>query len=507
MAQKSVRVAPLVWLLGLGACTSVLGIEDLHEGPRSEAVGGAKDGTSGSGVQGGNSASAGTTASGGKNASAGTTANGGSGQSAGTGNETVGGAGPGAAGSVSDAGAGGAAVTPSGDVHGKLMDRWGSAIANVTILLGSEQVQTDSSGAFTLTDVAEEYTLRVLVPGTVWVFQGLTRRDPTLQIYSGRTPRSAYLEVTSAGATKGTNDQLSLAVGAASGSYEYADIGIDAPVTLSLDWDGPATTAATVHGLLWTKNATTKLPVSYKAFDDQSIMLTDDVDATKTLSMAAKSGIGTGTLSGTATPVADGTRVNSVFVRYTSGGSIQIVNDTPKADAFSYVVPKNLATGTTFTLAAWEGSYDGPLGMVHKDGLAADGATGTLQIPAPPVVVGPRAVAVDTSTSFKYGKGAGGGATFLVIIHRITTEAQKLCVVTAKTSFAVKDLVDSEFAFTSGADYEWWVETHGSFPSVDAMTGTNGFVDEFSMNYIRPVGTHPQDGTYAYTTTYALTGK
>jgi hypothetical protein len=309
------------------------------------------------------------------------------------------------------------------------------------------------------------------------------------------------------GAMLATNDQLSLAVGAPSGSYEYADIGVDSPVTLSLDWDGPATTSATVHGLLWSKNATTKLPVSYKAFDDQSITLTDNVDAAKTLSMATKAGIATGTLTGTAIPVADGTRTNSVFVRYKSGGSIQIVDDTPKADAFSYVVPKGLVAGTTFTLAAWEGSYYGPLGLVHKDGLAAGATTGTLQIPAPPVVIGPAATEVDNSTTFKFGKGAGAGATFLVIIHRITTEAQRICVVTSKTSFAVKDFVDSEFAFTPGEDYEWWVETHGSYPSVDAMAGPTGYVDEFSLNYTKPVGTQPKDGTYAYTAAYSITGK
>lgn len=506
MTQRSTRIAPLAWLLGLGACTSVLGIEDLHEGPRSNAVGGTHDGASGSGTQGGNSSSAGTISGGGTGANAGASASGGSGQDAGAGNEPVGGAMPGAAGATGDAGAGGATVAPSGAVHGKLIDRWGAPIANITVLLGNEQVQTGMDGTFTLADVPQEYTLRVLVPGTVWVFQGLTRRDPMLQIYSGRTARSAYLEVTSMGAVLGTNDQLSLAVGAPSGSYEYADIGVDSPVTLNLDWDGPATTAATVHGLLWTKNATTKLPVSYKAFDDQNMMLTDDVDATKTLSMAAKSGIGTGTVTGTATPVADGVRANSVFVRYTSGGVIQIVEDTPKADAFSYVVPKNLAAGTTFTVAAWEGSYYGPLGLVHKDGLAPDSATGALKIPAPPVVLGPKATAVDSSTPFKFGKGSGGAGTFLVIIHRVTTEAQRLCVVTSKTSFAVKDLVDSEFAFTSGAEYEWWVETHGSFASVDAMAEA-GFVDEFSMNYTKPVGTHPQDGTYAYTSVYSITGK
>ena len=42
--SRATRLTPLVWLLGLGACTSILGIDDLHEGRRPGSGGEATTG-------------------------------------------------------------------------------------------------------------------------------------------------------------------------------------------------------------------------------------------------------------------------------------------------------------------------------------------------------------------------------------------------------------------------------------------------------------------------------
>jgi hypothetical protein len=393
-----------------------------------------------------------------------------------------------------------------GKVTGKVVDRFGVPVGSVPVQIGESLVSTNDKGVFTVEDVPATYEVSLLVEGNGWVYQDLTRRDPTLQVFRGHPAHTAYVRVTSANATLGTNDQLTLGGGMPTGtSDEYTDIGVDSYVTFGLGWEGGTTSNSTVHGLLWTLDPATKLPTSYKAYDGKPVALTSGVDATLTLDMSPKviaSGVVTGTVAPRVTPIGSGSRHNSVFVRFSSGASIQVVDHTPTVDAFSYVVPTLAAS--SITVAAWEGLYEGPLGMVHKDGLSPGAATGTLSIPAPPKLLKPLGGTVDEMTPFSFQGSPDNAGAFVVVLNGFNTTS-RLYIVTAQQKLPrLPTVVDGAWtlAHASGGaapiEYEWWVETHGSFATVDEMTGPDGYFDEFGVNYITPVAIHQHDGTYTY---------
>jgi hypothetical protein len=495
-ATRALRMSPLVWLLALGACTSVLGIEDLHEGPRDGETGGSDNTTSGktnsagkNNNSGGSDDTGGTTGSGGKTGAGGKTSNNG-----GTGNVA---ADAGMGNVAADGGAPeGGAPNPAGPVHGKVIDRWGMPVANVTVQIGAEQVSTSDDGTFTVKDAAGTYDASLLIEQVGWVYQDLTRRDPTLQVYSALNSRDTWVQVGFKNGKLGTNEVISVAFGTPTGTTEDNGVGTDDTFPMTPDWDGGPTTSATGHSLYWTINPTTKLPVSYKGYDAQAITLNSEIDtATMTFDLAAKVIAGKA-VTGTAVPYGQGDRHNSVFMRFTSGASIQVVDDQPAANAFTYMTP-TLAT-SSITFAAWEGSPLGPLGLIHKDGLKPGDAVGTLDIPAPPRLTKPLNLAknVDPTGPFVYQPSADNSGTFVVTI---TMPDAAVHVVTHRTSFPFPNVVDNAFVLTAGVDYYWYVETHGSFKTVDEMTGPTGFVDDFSKNYVTPVGSKPASGTYTST--------
>jgi hypothetical protein len=506
-------------LLGLGACTSILGIEDLHEGSRPGS-----GGDPGSGASENTSGDSGKATTGGKTSPGGSPTGVAGAENAGAGNESGGGTDSGGTnsggtdngGAGNEAGSGGVAEPVLGTVTGKVIDRWGVPVGNVTVQIDGAQVSTDAKGGFSIDDVAASYDLSLLIEGSGWVYQDLTRRDPTLQVYRGHAYHYSYVDVTSSNATLGVNDQLSLSAGTATGTYEYADIGIDSSVSLRAEWEGGTSIASTLHGLEWTKNAATDLPSAYKAYDSKPLALASGVDAALTLNLMPKaitSQAITGTVTPRATPIYNGSRTNSVFVRFSSGGSIQVVEHKPTLDSFSYLVPT--LADSSITVAAWEGSYYGPLGLAHRDGLSPGAAVEALEIPAPPSLLTPPggATGVDENTSFSFKASPDNAGAFVVIIHSLDTDKRLFIVTTRQKLTRLPSVVDGAWLLEHGsgagtpAEYEWWVETHGSFATVDAMTGPAGYVDEFGVNYITPEPLNQKDGTYTYSPAYQFTTK
>jgi hypothetical protein len=516
--SRSFRLPHLLCLFGLGACTSILGIEDLHEDARPGSSDGGDEATAGTSNNGAGKANN----EGGKSGNGGTSnPQGGMAEpEAGAGNDPSGGSSGntgGSSGNMSEGGGGegGAPEPMRGKVTGKVVDRFGVPVGSVPVQVGESLVSTNDQGVFTIEDVPATYDVSLLVQGDGWVFQGLTRRDPTLQVFRGHPGHYTYVTVTSANATLGANDQLTLSAGMPTGtSDEYTDIGIDSSVSYSLEWDGGTSTASTVHGLEWTQDATTKLPVTYKAYDSKPLALMASVNAALSLDMMPKvisTGVVTGAVTPRVTPIGDGSRTNSVFVRFGSGASIQVVAHKAPAEAFSYVVPT--LADSTITVAAWEGEYLGPLGMVHKDKLSPGAATGTLTIPAPPKLLKPLASSIDETTPFSFQGSPDNAGAFLVILNSLSTGSH-LYIVTAQQKLShLPSVVDGAWTLEHAsvgakpAEYQWWVETHGSFATVDAMTGPDGFIDEFSVNYDTPVGIHHRDGTYTYSSYSIVTTK
>jgi hypothetical protein len=393
-------------------------------------------------------------------------------------------------------------------VKGKLIDRWGAPLANVTIQVGNEQTSTDTQGNFTVENVPGTYDVSMILFGgrQGWVFQGLTRRDPTLQIYTGRSSREATQKVSFSAARAASGDMLNIAYGTPSGSTEIKDVGTDSEFSNYPNWEGATKTAATAHTLWWNIDAN-KLPTAYKAYDEHSLMLDEDVEGPPLVFSLATDNLSPKAITGSATGTGEAARTNSVFLRLASGAVITLADHTPTADTFSYLVPT--IPGASITLTAWEGSWVGPLGMIHVDGLQPGASTGALKIPLPPQLLTPPygAEGITTKTSFSFKASPDNAGTFLIVFNQIEpNEPQRLYVVTAQKKFEIPTVVGGALILNPGSKYEWWVETHGSYPTVDEMAGPKGYVEEFSLNYTEPVATtRSESGTYTYTPIYEFT--
>jgi hypothetical protein len=503
---SAARLVPLSTLLALGACTSVLGIEDLHQEPRPGG-GGSANGNAGTSTANAGSSDGGKAGSNSGSAQGGSNTPG-AGTSAG-GNNTGGSA----AGGVDAGGSGGAPPTPTaGPVHGTLIDFWGRTLSNITLQIGGTITSTDRDGKFTFAvDVPAEYDVSLKLEreagGKVygWVYQGLTRRDPTLQVYQARDDRDTdgYVTITSEDAV-GTNDTISGAWGTADGSYEKRDLDTSQNGNyFNPKWQGAATNMGTAHALLWSKNAANGLPSAYKSYEAKLIALEASTDASMSFALEAAT-IPSGNVTGTVSPVGAGDRVNGVFVRFKSGASFTLVSQTPDTDAFSYVVPQ--LTDASISVTANETDSNDAFSVVHKDGLSPGDATGELVIPAPAAIMGPTGTAaesVDDATPFTFRGSADSPGAYVVHVEA-DDYYQSLYIVTQKTTFTLPKVLNGTYSLTSGRLYRWQVETHGSFKTVDEMARAGGFLDSYSgpTNYSapgKPMGTKQESGSYTCT--------
>ncbi len=498
----------------LAACSSLLGIEDVHEGPapgfEAQAgsggdlaeirAGGANQSNTGGGRQAskGGSSSAGT-------AGQGTPA-------AGQGGDTGGADGVSGTGGLGTGGTGG-----SGDktVRGHVIDYWGHPIGNVPVQIESTLVATDAQGVFTIGSVAAEYDVSLVVDFSGdhprerygWVYQGLTRRDPTLQVYAGLARRSANVQIKPTNAVLDATRTLTVSLGSPDGAAEFTEVAAGG-VQTTTGWRGPATTQASAHGLLWKFDATSELPSSYIGYDSVSAALSDtSATTTINLNLKATATISSGNVGGTITPNSATDRANGVFLRFTSGATIKLASDTKGPNKFSYLVPT--IANASVTLAAVEGdAFFGQYAVVHKDGLAAGNSAISAAVPAvsKPLTPATGASNVDANTQFSFVAGAGSAGAFVVSMTA-TDFYDGLYVVTTKKQFKVPMIAGGAYSLVSTHDYIWRVETHGNLATVDAMSGPTGFMDEFSADDESPIGPRTGDGSFTISQSNLFTAK
>jgi hypothetical protein len=518
----------------LFACSNLLGIEELDRNPRAGAEGGADGGTSGtsggsSGGMGGKGGSGGKSSAGagGTGGTAGVAGSAGRGGSSGGGGRggtggvggsiTSGGSGgasgdAGAAGEVSGGTGGGAGtgVLPDRTVRGHVMDFWRMPIANAPIAIGDVTTTTDANGDFVIEAVPSEYDASVIVQTSYssygWVYQGLTRRDPTLQVYRGQPDAGgAEFQVTHQNAVFETDSRWLLALGSEGGSLAE-DQGTDASRDIWSYWVGPNTISMGVHGLLF-RRAADGVPIGYDAYDTVTESVTDE-DVRDVMFDFQATALSTGTVSGTVTSPETSQRTNRLFMRFASGAAMPIAAIDEGSDAYSYLLPT--LPDASVTIAASYGPVEGPYAIVYRDG-AQPGDTGMdLEIPVvPATIVSPNndATNVTDSTQFLFTKQDSGVGAFLVVIHgRYSAEGTGLYIVTSKSQFTLSEfpVVAGAYSLASDSEYGYWVESHGRPASVDAMAGPEGGLDSFGLTYTAPAGPSRGEGSYTSSNTRGL---
>ncbi|HEX2872926.1 MAG TPA: hypothetical protein VHP33_16810 [Polyangiaceae bacterium] len=501
--RPSFRLPSVALLLVLGACTSVLGIEDLHEGPRPGS--------------GGDDSSAGSSnPSGGKSTAGGKTGNGGSPNPGGGETNPEGGAGNApAAGAGGEAGVGGAAQPVDGAVHGKVIDLWGGALANVPIQIGDELGSTNAEGEFTFDNVPSSYDVSLTISGGNpnrdygWVYQGLTRRDPTLQVYSARQEYETTVVVKTINVGTSPFDTVTAAFGTPTGQVEDKEVDFTyAPGEgVNVPWLGATSSTGTAHALLWsTVSGTNKAPAKYKAYVSKPVGLMDGTDDELTFDLTPGT-LDAGNISGTITG-GTGERVNKLYARFESNANIQLMAQASAPNTFSYLVPT--LPKASISIAAIAGDDYGPIGVAHADGLAKGDSSIKLTIPSPATPVKPKGIGskLGADKVFAFTPAAGNDGPFVVFIERRDRSYFSMYVVTAQKELKLPTVLGGAFSLLpgdgeQGAEYAWGIETHGDYGSVDDMTGPTGFIDSFGDSWgAEPRGPRQGDGSFTFSGSY-----
>jgi hypothetical protein len=391
-------------------------------------------------------------------------------------------------------------------VTGTLIDYWGHKLSAIPISIGSAVAVTDANGAFSVPNVSRTYDVSLLLTtqrlGSTanygWVFQGLTRRDPTLQIYRGLPDRfgEVNLHVTNVVFPLPSTQSLAVAFAGPDGEFNTT---LDAANTdyLSPAWVGPTTSQWAAHGLLWAFAGTQNLPTGYLAHSARITSLNTATAGDVTFDLVhggTTPVIPAGTLTGSTTRASSTSPENSVFVRFADGPAIQVVRDTAPTGTFSYTVPTLAGAAITVAASTGDSSYP-PYELAYRDDLAAGQTNVALSVPSAPTLVGPAAgaTAVTGTTAFRW---SGGAAVRILAVASVPTY-DAVFVVTSQSQATIPSFPAASFSLPANTAFEWYVETHGAFATVDAATGSQGMLDPLA--YGRPRGSRRGNGTYTET--------
>jgi hypothetical protein len=391
--------------------------------------------------------------------------------------------------------------SPTITVQGRIIDYWRHVVPAVPVTIGTTTVHTDANGQFTISGVAPPYDVAFTISTVAgsfpasygWLYKGLTRVDPTLEVWDAFPTRSATeLSVQVTGidfANYPSNQSTMVAFGSADGAFS-TDVSAASSLKPS-SWYGPTSTNMTGHALTWLRASSSfsALPTSYLSYDTQPAPLVDMGTSSVAFDLANRT-IASGSITGTVTPSASGgARENGVYVRFASNANIRLVVDASQPTSFSYLVPT--LAGGSITLAASQGYWSTPpYAVVHRDDLS--GQTGiAMTIPDACSFSSPvsGATGVNTSTVFRWS----GSPKVFVWSLVSDAEFKSIFVVTTEQQGTIPSLPGGP-TLPANAGWSSYVETNGSFQSVDEATGTGGMLDAFGMG--DPGGAFRGNGTF-----------
>lgn len=478
-------------IAGALACQDILGIQPLTENPRSVT---ADAGSGGSGGAGGETASNG-------------------GGSAGTSGAVPGGGG--SAGSGTGLGLGGSPVAVSPDagapdagaggvVTGRVIDFLRRPVPDQPVTIGDTTVVTNAQGRFTIAGVEAPYTASLMVTSIRsggqshygYVYEGLTRNDPTLQVYSGLVERSASSLLVSFDSV--TFDEGRFAVVAfesPDGRFSDEETTSNTEFLGSPLWSGPSTITGNIHALLSWRDVPSEPPVAYEAYQTLPLTAVNSQQASVTFDLPFDPELVTGIIAGSATGGAFEPRSHYVALRAADGAVLPLVDATTIADDFAYFVPQ--LPGSSFVVGAADGSFSfPPFAVAHRENVAFNSSEVALAVPRPVTLQSPQLGAnVTPSTTYSWSNLSQTAQTYLWHLEFDATY-EGIFVLTSRTEIELPEFADG-FSVPQGVAVTWSVETHGDAPNIDALTGPDGYMDAFSLGTPYPVGPNRNDGYYA----------
>jgi len=398
---------------------------------------------------------------------------------------------------------------PTITVQGRIIDYWRHVVPNVPVTIGATTVNTDANGQFTISGVMPPYDIALTITTITnnnaasygWLYKGLTRVDPTLEVWEAFPNRSTTEFAVHVGGidfANYPNNQLTiLGYGGSDGAF-WTDVST-ADSLKSSEWYGPTSTSMTGHALTWLRDAS-DLPTSYLSYDTQpTVSLTHSGNSSVSFDLTNRT-VPSGTISGTVTPDPLGpNRHNGVYVRFSNNANLQITRDSSQPTSFSYLVPS--ITGATITVAAEQGDlWFAPYAVAHRNGLSP-GQTGiALAVPTASSLTAPPSgtTGVNASTLFQWS-----GSAKVYLWSMVSDTAYKsIFVMTTEKQGTIPPLPGGPTLPPNGS-CTWYVETSGSFQSVDEATGPDGMLDAFGTG--QPSGAWRGDGSFTRSARFNFT--
>jgi len=366
-------------------------------------------------------------------------------------------------------------VPTSIDVSGTVVGSDRVPIAGVNVTIGAQSVITGADGRFTISNVSLPYDLTAVLtsPKRGIVYQGLTRRDPTV-VMLGVTATPLTGTVTGnlsgghplGGANESTRVQF--ASPEARNLLNGNDLFVASnPYSMQAAWIGPTTTTGTVHALQWQADGGT-VPTSFTGYASQtgvSVSSGGNVAADLVMSAPPVSTVG-GTIRIDPSLLYFG---QSISITFPDAPRIVLGGDAPSG-TFSYLVPN--VGGATASLIAQAISSASNVSDLQMAGIPPGTTNLVVDLAAPPTPVAPADLATDiaTTTVFTW-TGMPGTVNLFGVRGRGTTPSPSYYVVTSGTSARIPDLAAQGLGLPPAAAYSWNVNTYGPLTSVDELAG------------------------------------
>ena len=384
--------------------------------------------------------------------------------------------------------AGGAAAEVTSPVTGTVVDYRRRPLPGVSVRIAEQETTTDAQGQFTLPSVPSRYDVTLLIRTSitnnatthVWQFQGLSRRDPTLQVYRGLPENYAEFRLHIDNVTFPLQDDqdILMAWSSPDGDFAldttYADLEYLSPM-----WTGPSTSAGVVHALWVTKSG--GVPREFHAYDARDLVMTANTQSQASFDLGAANAAAGSIQSTVVAGPGIGDRRNEVYLRFRDdNAALKLVDDWTGADALQYPVP-NLP-GSTITVVAKRVAQPPGIVAAYAEIAVGDPAP-TLTLPQLPALVAPDAGKshVDPETEFHW---TAGNQVVMLCVRAIDTY-DAIYVVTEAQQTRLPIGVEFGHAPPANSDFTWSVEVHDAYKTIDEATSETGHLSAYAAEEIR----------------------
>jgi len=392
-------------------------------------------------------------------------------------------------------GCSGPAAPAAVSVNGRVITL-GAPVANASVLVDGKVTTTAADGTFTVNAVTTPYDVTVSFQSStdVWIFQGLTRPDPTIQLLSFTPGFQA-----SVSGTIGTAPYQTTEVGAvfpAGTSVAFGGAVVQSGTTTfgpgTIKWGPDDPLQTTLYALRVVLDSSGQ-PASFTGFGSLAVTLHNG-DTLTGLAVPTQP-VTTAALSGSiSAPPGFNFNASGVVLRIgpAAGGTVVGLPITlvPPGTFSNAMVP--VASGISYGLIA--SANDGSAGdfTTAWGTVTAPNASATFTLPTPSQAIAPAPNAVGVGPGTTLSATALAGSIYLFRLAPSGSTGPTVTIVTINASTTLPDLSAINRALPAGASYTLQVTTVGSFTSMNAAAAAPGaFAKELELEGLLNGGSGP----------------